>query len=256
MSEEPVGPRYSEKQAGAILKRAVERSAAAGAEGSSGITLAEMERMAAEIGIDPKHVRAAAAEVSGRSATGGPGVIDLEQKVAAELSEEAWDSIVAELRRAFGVAGTVSEVGRAREWDLPNLHASVVSRKGSTTVHLMNNHSSEISIAYVMWAIVSLFAAFIAAIAGVKQGGVDQALINALIGMAISGAGLLGIRISVNNWHRRQHARMEGLLQRVTGLIREHDPAAALVSEVEPQALPEARPVAAEAAQPVVIRGT
>jgi hypothetical protein len=85
MAEEPGGPLYSEKQAGAILRRAVERSAAAGAEGSSGISLAEMERIAAEIGIDPQHVRAAAADVSGGSTTGTPGVIDLEQIVPAEL---------------------------------------------------------------------------------------------------------------------------------------------------------------------------
>lgn len=170
MAEEPGGPLYSEKQAGAILRRAVERSAAAGTEGSSGISLAEMERIAAELGIDPQHVRAAAADVSGRSTTGTPGVIDLEQIVPAELSEEAWDSILAELRRIFGDAGTTSAVGRARDWDLrqdhTNVHASLVSRNGSTKVHLMENHSTAASIAWVLWTIFSLLGAFLAVLGG------------------------------------------------------------------------------------------
>lgn len=50
---------------------------------------------------------------------------------------------------------------------------------------------------------------------------------------------------------------MEGLLQRVTGLIRQHKPAAAdLAPEVEAQELPETRPVAAEAVQQVVGRSS
>jgi hypothetical protein len=255
MSEEPGGPLYSEKQAGAILRRAVERSAAAGAEGSSGISLAEMERIAAEIGIEPQHVRAAVADVSRRSTTGTPGVIDLEQIVPAELSEEAWDSILAELRRVFGTAGTASAAGRAREWDIPNVHASLVSRNGTTRVHLMENHSAEVTLAWVMWMFVSLFVAFLAVVIGAKKGGVDQALINALITSAVSAAGFVGIRVSTRNWQHRQQERMERLLQRVTGLIGYHKPAVAeLVPEVEAQERTEAPPVVAEAAQQVVSR--
>jgi hypothetical protein len=260
MAEEPGDPLYSEKQVGAILRRAVERSVAAGAEGSSGISLAEMERIAAEIGIDPQHVRAAAVDVSGRSTTGTSGVIDLEQIVPAELTEEAWDSILAELRRIFGDAGITSAVGRAREWDLrqetANIHASLVSRNGSTRVHLMENHSTAVSLAWGLWTTFSLLAVFLAVVGGAKAGGLDQALINSLITGGVSGAAFMGIRVSAQRWHRRQQERMEGLLQRVTGLIRQHKPAAALAPEVEAPALPEARPVAAEAAQQVVIRSS
>ncbi|MFN3651056.1 MAG: hypothetical protein ACK47B_15890 [Armatimonadota bacterium] len=256
MGDETGGPIYDEKQAGAILKRAVERSAAAGAERSSGISLAEMERIAAEIGIDPRHVRAAAAEVAGRSAAGTAGVIDLEQVVPAELTEEAWDSILAELRRLFGDAGTASAVGRAREWDLRqdtiNVHASVVSRGGSTRVHLLENHSTALSLAWLIWLIVSLIAAGLAALGGASTGGLDQALINALLTGGVSGAAYLGIRASAQRWQRRQQERMEGLLQRVAGLIRQHQPGAAdLTPTAEAQELPEA----AEAVQPVVVRG-
>jgi hypothetical protein len=254
MAEEPDGPRYSEKQAGVILRRAVERAAAAGAAGSSGISLAEMERIAAELGIDPQHVRSAAAEVSGRST---PGLVDLEQIVPAELSEEAWDLVLLELRRVFGNAGAASAVGRARTWDIPNVHASLVSRDGSTKVHLMENHSSEISLGWVMWVFFSLFVLLLAVLIGAKKGGPDQALINALITGGVSGAAFLGIRASVQSWQQRQQERIQGLLRRVTGLIREHGPAAAdLIPEAEIQELPAAKSVAIEAPQEVVIRSS
>jgi len=254
MAEGPDGPLYSDKQAETILRRAVERSAAAGAAGSSGISLAEMERIATELGIDPQQVRSAAAEVSGRST---PGLVDREQIVPAELSEEAWDLILLELRRVYGTACAASAVGRARQWDTPNVHASLVSRDGSTNVHLMENHSSEISLGWVMWAFFSLFVLLLAVVVGAKKGGPDQALINALITGAVSGAAFLGIRASVQSWRKRQQERMHGLLRRVTGLIREHGPAAPdLGSAVEAQELPVSKPVAVEAPPEVVVRSS
>ncbi|MGV3721581.1 MAG: hypothetical protein ACO1SX_11785 [Actinomycetota bacterium] len=254
MAEELDGPRYSEKQAGAILRRAVERSAAAGAEGSAGISLAEMERIAAELGIDPQHVRSAAAEVSGRST---PGLVDLEEIVPAELSEEAWDLILLELRRVFRAAGAATAIGRAREWDTPNVHVSLVSRDGGTKVHLMENHSSDLSVGWVMWGFFSLFILFLAVLIGAKKGGPDQALINALVTVGLSGAAFLGIRASVQSWRQRQQERMQGLLRRVTGLIREHGPSAAEpIPEVEAPERPVAKPVAMEAPQEVVARNS
>ena len=259
MADEAGGPRYSEKQAAAILRRAVERSAAAGAEGSSGISLAEMERIAGEIGIDPQHVRAAAAEVSGSRATATPGVIDLEQVVAVELSEEAWDSILAELRRVFGDAGTTSAVGRAREWDLrqdtTSVHASLISRNGSTKVHLMSNYSSAMGVGWVLWGIFSFMAVFLATVAGGKIGGLDQALINFLIAGGISGGAFLGIRAATQSWHRKQQERMGSLLQRVTGLVREYKQSdVAQFSAAETPAVSEAAPPAVEPEQQVIAR--
>src|SRR5687768_3068307 len=151
---EPEGPIFNEKQAGAILRRAAELSSASSTGGSSGgTTLADMERIAAEIGIDAAHVRAAAAELTRSPAGNTAGIIDLERVVPGELSDEAWEAVVADLRRTFSNPGTTSQVGLAREWSLKgemgHLHASLVSRQGHTRIQILENHSSALGLSWV-----------------------------------------------------------------------------------------------------------
>ena len=64
MSNELVPRRYSEKEAGTILRKAAEmQRAEPTATDPSGFSLAELEEVAREAGIDPAVVRSAAAEL-------------------------------------------------------------------------------------------------------------------------------------------------------------------------------------------------
>lgn len=240
---EPEGRIFSEKEAGAILKRAAELSGAAG-PGPCGASLAEMERIAAEIGISPEHVRTAAAELSEARGSRPGGVVDLERVVRGELSDEAWETIVGELRRTFGDPGTVSQVGSAREWvlrqDGQSVNASVVSRHGRTRIQLLANHTSGVLPAWILWGTLSFLGLIIGAAGGAGAGGPDQALFNALIAGAASGTTYLGIRLAAGRWYQGQRRKLSGLLDRLSGRIIAEVPA----SE-EPLALPaaEAEPV-------------
>ena len=62
---------YTDKEISAVLKRATELQGAQGpAGGTSGLSLDELEQIAAEVGIDPNYVKAAALELEeGRTDT-------------------------------------------------------------------------------------------------------------------------------------------------------------------------------------------
>ncbi|MEM6647694.1 MAG: hypothetical protein AAF730_15725 [Bacteroidota bacterium] len=116
---------YSEQEIAQILQRALERQDAATEQRRSraqGLNLDELERLAAESGIDPEHLRAAALEVH------RPGVqstanttsthIVVERLIPGELTDEAWGQIVSALRDEIGVAGQdqISVIGTMHDW--------------------------------------------------------------------------------------------------------------------------------------------
>ncbi|MEM1093773.1 MAG: hypothetical protein AAGJ10_04140 [Bacteroidota bacterium] len=116
---------YSEQEIAQILQRALERQDAATEKRRSraqGLNLDELERLAAESGIDPEHLRAAALEVH------RPGVqstakttsthIIVERFIPGHLTDEAWGQIVSALRDEIGVAGQdqISVIGTMHDW--------------------------------------------------------------------------------------------------------------------------------------------
>ncbi|WP_412068827.1 hypothetical protein [Rubrivirga sp. IMCC43871] len=120
---------YSEREVADLIGRAVERQQeAATPHAEVGLTLAEVERIGRETGIDPTHLRAAAAEMdaAGRTLSRQSGHtnthVTVERWVDASLTPEGWEDIVARLEAEIGLdtalthPGTVQQVGNAYEW--------------------------------------------------------------------------------------------------------------------------------------------
>lgn len=119
---------YTEREIAALLARAAERQQAAPEDhAASGLSLNEIARVAAEAGLDPAHLRAAAAELDagmlGRAAA--PGAVVLERWIDAPLTDAAWEEAVAALRVRFGASvpngftapvPETARVGAAHEW--------------------------------------------------------------------------------------------------------------------------------------------
>ena len=127
---------FSEREVAQIIERAVDRQAEAYREvAETGLTLEEIERVGRDVGIDPRHLRAAAAEVAA-GAAGGGGLSQTNTHVVVErwldgpLSLTAWEEMVGTLRERFGLnagyghspGGVVSQVGNTYEWS----HTSTV----------------------------------------------------------------------------------------------------------------------------------
>lgn len=124
---------YSQDEIADLIARAAERQrdARRRADGS-GLTLAEIERIGRDSGIDPEHLRAAAAELDGgRRTLARPSGhtrthVTAERWVDAPLTPEVWEETVAELQGRHGVdaaywlghnaGGTVQQVGTGYEW--------------------------------------------------------------------------------------------------------------------------------------------
>src|SRR4051794_12796103 len=122
--------RWGEGEVGAILRRAIElqheeqrRAPQALARSEDGASLAELEEMANEVGLEPALVRRAVAELEARPRpvpispwTGSPGRIVFERVLPGEVSPAAIESLLAIIQGAVTAQGQGSMVGRTFTW--------------------------------------------------------------------------------------------------------------------------------------------
>ena len=143
--------RYGEEEVARLLKRATELQRDEGSRGpvAGELTLPELEDIALEAGIDPRHLRRAATELERGGAsprsrwswlTGAPATLLLEQTVVGKLPPDAFEGLCAEIQQRVGALGQASVVARTLTWqtETPNktrsLQIVVTSRDGE--IHL------------------------------------------------------------------------------------------------------------------------
>src|SRR3954453_19339916 len=91
--------RFNEKEVALIIKRASElQQSETTAESSAGMSLAELEQVAREAGLDPELVRRAAVDLDSRVTDqtpnrflGGPSVLRLERTIDGEGSADEYE---------------------------------------------------------------------------------------------------------------------------------------------------------------------
>ena len=141
--------RYSDDEVQRILDSAVESDAAltAGAT-QTGMTLAEIQRIAEEAGVSPVSVTAAAAAIDRvpavRSSSRMLGLavgVGNTVPLPRPLDNVEWHRLVAFLRDTFEARGRVEEVAGRREWRNGNLRISVETI-GDTAVLEMRTRKS------------------------------------------------------------------------------------------------------------------
>ena len=150
MSSEIVHRRYSEKEAGAILRKAAEiQRAEPSAADPSGFSLAELEEVAREAGIDPAVVRSAAAELDvpagenfSAALVGGPLTVRLEAELPGEYPAERFDGLVPAIQGASPLQGHAGVVGKTLTWsarsesNTSSLQVLVVASGGKTLIRV------------------------------------------------------------------------------------------------------------------------
>jgi hypothetical protein len=150
---EPTAPRrYGDEEIARILKRATEIQIADPAlTASSGMTLAELESVALEAGIDVRHIRRAAMELEVGAAddestlsklAGGPLVIELGTVLPGELSAVGFERVLSVIQQAARHHGQGSMLGHTLTWQgetsnsQRSLMVVVSSRDGETSVRI------------------------------------------------------------------------------------------------------------------------
>jgi hypothetical protein len=224
--------RFSEAEVAAILRRSAElqvrritAEASKGAE--TGVSLAQLQSAAAELGVRPELIAAAAADVAAEgkpSFWGGPGVVAFERLVDVEVTEEEWPELVAAPRRASGRMGVPGQLGKAFEWASPApepLHVSVTPTRAGSLVG--------VSARFTDWAVALYMAAFsgslvgaIALVAATHQLHAPMPLeVAAAVGWC--GAAFAGARTGYTALCRRGRARTQAVLDSVLRHLLEID---------------------------------
>lgn len=144
--------RFGEKQVALILKRATElqREAPELLKEGEGLTLAELQDVAVEVGIDARFVRRAAEELDSVDApdqgryllAGGPVTISIERRLDGEVSQDGFGEMLRDIQLAAEGAGQGSLVGHTLAWSSTDptrqrsLQVIVRSGDGDTVITL------------------------------------------------------------------------------------------------------------------------
>jgi hypothetical protein len=150
VSNEFLPRRYSEKEAGAILRKAAEmQRAEPSAADPSGFSLTELEEVAREAGIDPAVVRSAAAELDvpasesfSAALVGGPLTVRVETELPGEYPAERFDALVPAIQNSSPWQGHAGVVGKSLTWsaradsNTSSLQVLVVANEGKTLIRV------------------------------------------------------------------------------------------------------------------------
>jgi hypothetical protein len=233
--------RFSDDEVQRILERAsveeLEGAREAGApgsalsDGSTGMTLQQLQEIAVEAGIDPGAVARAAdvvargelAPVQMRRAMGAPVAVAKTIDLGQRVDDPTWDRMVMVLRDTFGARGRVRVEGGLREWSNGNLSAvleptsdghrlRVSTRKGDASVfRALGNVGLGVSAAFTALILVRT-----------ASGGVDPGLapwgLVALFGAGGVAAHLRNV-IALRLWGRERATQMNALPERLFALL-------------------------------------
>lgn len=148
------GRRFNEKEVAAIIKRASElQQFEAPAESSTGMSLAELEQIAREAGLDPALVRRAASDLDTRvtdrqpsAFLGAPTTLVLERTIDGEVPTDEYEELVLVIQRELGGVGSASTFGRSLQWTMRGVdrrrvssrtvQVTVTPRNGRTTIRI------------------------------------------------------------------------------------------------------------------------
>jgi hypothetical protein len=145
---------YDEREIGRILKRATElQHAEPSAPSASGVTLTELEEIAAEAGIDPTYLRRAALDIDSgatdrsfwATVVGEDILLNRAVTLPGELSDDGFERIVATIQTQTRLHGQPSLLGRTLTWGAETANKSrtlqivVTSRDGRTDIRLEEN---------------------------------------------------------------------------------------------------------------------
>jgi len=143
--------RFSEKEIGLILRRAselqVQDPEASVSPEAGGLSLAELEQVAREAGIDPQYIRRAATDISTAGVApdstpflGAPVRLEFERTVEGEVPESAYVILMEEIQQTLGPAGVVNTLGRSFAWHSTNVQrqvsVTITPRQGRTRIRI------------------------------------------------------------------------------------------------------------------------
>ena len=235
--DEQNAPVFDEKEINAILKRAVEMQETEGTTHGTGLTQEELEQLAADVGIDPQCIAAAVAERVQGDITreeigfwGGPLTFTLEKTVEVEMTEETWESVVAEIRKTFGETGKINQWGRSLEWTQTNKGSSqssvtITTRNGRTQMHVLF-HAASLPVAIYIPVLIPVF---VFSMVFTLVSGFSPLISFAMVA-ALQAVLFMSLRWMFNKVVERHRTRVNRMLGRLERIISDQHPEPATIS--------------------------
>ncbi len=238
----PARRRFSGGEALEIVKRASEIEATAPTAGGA-MTIGGVEALAAEVGIAPDVVRAAAQSLRPSPSVAalepprrnpwinGPTSLAFERVVEGELPDTEWQVLVDEIRRVLRNAGQVSQFGRSFSWVAArgtavrrDLEIAVSVRGGHTRITIQENMGQLIGAVYGGIG-GGMGGGGLGPMLGILGGALHVAgpLLAALVPVWLATAYATARAVYRYNTNRRVK-QLEGLADRLAELVRELAP--------------------------------
>lgn len=224
--------RYTEDEVAEILERATSTDLAGPRSRTAetdGLTLDQLQEIGSEVGIPPDRIAAAARSVATRPQSaapskllGAPRSVTRTVPTGRPLTDDEWTRLVVEVRETFGAKGRIDAAGNLRTWSNGNLHVFVEPASDGYRVRMTTFKGNALprvgaGVAAILFGGLS---------AGLVQAGGDPA------GLVIGGVfGALGLgqilvtRASLPRWAAERAAQMNGLAERIRGMLAERVPA-------------------------------
>lgn len=231
--------RYGEEEVKEIFEAAAQRGevAPAALTRERGLSLAELQEIGREVGLEPSRVAEAAAALDGhrgdvlrRTFWGMPVSVGRVVELPRAPTEREWETLVGELRQTFGARGKVASHGELREWSNGNLHACVEPTQGGYRLRLgtLKGNAGTLNILGITGILVSLIG--LASLA--TSGRLAESFVAPLV-IGWLGVGALATNwIGLPRWAAERERQMEHIASRAPTLI------AGGMDEAEPPARP------------------
>ncbi len=224
--------RYSDEEIAAILKLAAERQQLAastdavpeaGDTGPAGMTLAEVQGIALQVGIPGDIVAQAASSLDrvGRPAVrrylGLPIGVGRTVALQRKLTQAEWEQLVVDLRQTFDARGRVKEEGAFKQWTNGNLQALVEPTASGQQLRLRTLNGGSFTLINGGLGMIGMGAVFAVANALTLMHGAPAGL--------FAGVGAIFIALGavrLPRWARIRQRQMESIATRIS----EDDPGA------------------------------
>jgi hypothetical protein len=213
--------RFNEAEVAAILEKAAEAQHTGSRQlpSGEGMTLAELQAIGSEVGIDPRLVAEAANALDrvGRSTSrkflglpiGVGRTIDLDRK----LSDDEWERLVVDLRETFDARGTIRNEGSFRQWTNGNLQALVEPTATGHRVRLRTVKGDAVG-----WITGGLGMVGVATVGAVLSGvGGDVGVLSSFGFLGAMGVMMFSVgAFRLPGWARLRRRQMEEIAGRLT----------------------------------------
>ncbi len=223
--------RFNEDEVAEILQQAAspEASGSRPAGGDrDGMTLAELEEIGAEVGIEPARIAAAAGALANRGSVperrrllGVPRSVSRTVVIPRPLDDDEWARLVVDLRETFGAQGQLRQHGTLRSWRNSNLQVHVEPDAERYRVR-MRTFKGDAGIRIGV-GLGLVFTSVVLVLSNVFGGAEWD---NLIIGAGLGIGGLVQIsstRARLKQWAADRAAQMEGLAQRIPLLLKRGD---------------------------------